>query len=240
MAEYPQLTTMSSIPETEDPYGSLMRFYRARNSLLVKEAGNRYGMWEVLPKPIPLTKRQKVYALCHHCNKEFLVGLPDLRNGKSRGCKGFGNANPFYATLPPAVCRTLQARYNRITSCTDPQGTNPAYRAYRVRGTQNRFPSCEAFVRYVWAELPHKDYKGVEIGRIDNLGHYEPGNLQLETREQNAQNRECNIMVEYRGERMSAQKFHRVAKLTCHVATVYNRLKKGHTVETILSLFSTS
>lgn len=48
--------------------------------------------------------------------------------------------------------------------------------------------------------LPHKNYSGVDIDRIDNNGHYEPGNLRLVTRSKSLRNRRTTNRVTWRGE----------------------------------------
>jgi len=241
MQESLEHLTTSYTPPMAESYTSLWRRLKGRRLLLANEMGKRYGLWTILADPIPLGGVQRLWAKCDHCQRKFLVRLADLSNGKSTQCKGAAHHNPYYASLPRTAVRTLQTRYNRITSATNPNCDNPAYRMYRERGIQNRFPSCEAFVRYVWETMPHPTYKGLEIGRINNLGHYEPGNLRLETREENAQNRECNTVVEFMGQRMSIQKFHREARLRCHATTTRMWIvQRKATVQEVLSRFSTS
>lgn len=60
---------------------------------------------------------------------------------------------------------------------------------------------CAVWVR---KHLPHRDYVGVELDRIDNNGHYEPGNLRLATRGEQVRNRRNTVWVTWRGERTIA------------------------------------
>lgn len=83
------------------------------------------------------------------------------------------------------------------------------YSSRTYKDVENKFASCEQFVNYVWDNFPMDDYRGWEIDRVNTNGHYEPNNIRLATREQNAQTRRANIMVEYMGERMSVSKFTR-------------------------------
>ena len=209
-----------------------------RSSLLANEAGKLYGMWEVLDRPIPLmTKAVFLWCRCtlRDCGITRLVLRADMVSGKSTSCGGHHRENLFYAGLPKAIHTVLRQRYNRIQVSTDPNGKNKAFAAYRRRGIQNKFGSAEEFVRYMVAELPHESYVGVEIDRIDNDGHYEPGNLKLSTRMENAQNRSTNIMVEWNGESMSATKFAREAKIDLHPSTVIDMVKRGMTPEQIIA-----
>lgn len=59
--------------------------------------------------------------------------------------------------------------------------------------------SFELFLSYV-GYRPGKEY---EIDRIDNDGHYEPGNVRWATRKTNCRNRRNTKWVEFKGERMS-------------------------------------
>lgn len=66
---------------------------------------------------------------------------------------------------------------------------NRSYRNYGGRGIEFRFASVRDAVRYIQAHLPHETYLGLDIDRIDNSGHYAPGNLRLVTRAQNLRNK---------------------------------------------------
>ena len=63
-----------------------------------------------------------------------------------------------------------------------------------------RFASRRYFILWMEENLPHPDYRGVEINRIDNDGHYEPGNLNLVTRRENLTNTRRNTYVTYRSQ----------------------------------------
>jgi len=45
--------------------------------------------------------------------------------------------------------------------------------------------------------LPHPDYEGWQIDRINNDGHYEPGNLRLARRKDNLLNRDLDRNREF-------------------------------------------
>jgi hypothetical protein len=55
------------------------------------------------------------------------------------------------------------------------------------------------FILWVEEYLPHPDYKGVEIDRTDNNGHYAPGNLRLATRREQVNNRRNTAKVSWQG-----------------------------------------
>jgi hypothetical protein len=70
---------------------------------------------------------------------------------------------------------------------------------YGVHGIKCLFSSRAEFILWMETNLPHLDYKGVEIDRVDSNGHYEPGNLRLVSRRENANNRKTTFMVPYAG-----------------------------------------
>lgn len=230
------LTTSSILPVGKE-YTSARLRKKFRSSLLEKEMGNYYGLWEVLPYAAPLGgKDAMLWCRCHGplCSVARLVRVSDLRKKNTVSCGRHHTQTPYYLKVPARALKALQQRYNRIQGATNPRGTNPAYAAYRARATKNLFGSVEEFVRHVWETLPHDTYAGVEIDRKDNLGDYAPGNLRLSTRLENAQNREANIMVDWEGERMSASLFARQYCQKFHSSTVIEMLKNGATPKQIV------
>jgi len=90
---------------------------------------------------------------------------------------------------PTPHAEVLGRRYDAILArCTDPR--SKGWANYGARGIKLMFKSRMEFIQWVTINLPHQDYKGVEIDRINNNGHYQPGNLRLATRlEQNRNKR---------------------------------------------------
>lgn len=69
--------------------------------------------------------------------------------------------------------------------CNNPK--HPAYKYYGGRGIELKFTSDE-FVDYVINELKI-DPRGLDIDRIDNNKHYEPGNIRFVTHKENCNNK---------------------------------------------------
>jgi len=81
----------------------------------------------------------------------------------------------------------LRNVFNNIEKrCNDPGRKD--YKNYGGRGIQNKFKSSDEFVNYVINEL-QIDPRGLDVDRIDNDGHYEPGNIRFITRSENLKNR---------------------------------------------------
>ncbi len=84
----------------------------------------------------------------------------------------------------------LQTRYSNLNiRCNDPKDRN--YKYYGGRGIENKFISFIRFLQYVTVDLCITDIeqiKGLHIDRIDNNGHYEPGNIRFITPAENNRN----------------------------------------------------
>ena len=122
-----------------------------------------------------------VKTICLRCGKQWWRTLGNLR----KGCGCMCNRNTKYNTEAE---RTLAERYHAIVQRCKNTGAD-YQKNYGARGIENRFSCAEDFVSYMVSNHPHPDYKGIDIDRVDNDGHYEPGNLRLATRSQNLNNR---------------------------------------------------
>lgn len=131
----------------------------------------------------------KVPCRCQ-CGKQKAVFAGNLQRGLSQGCTSCG-----LRTTPPAwepLRKRVNAARQRCTNTSDRH-----WRRYGGRGIRFLFPSVDAGIRWVAENLP--GWESAEIDRIDNNGHYGPGNLRLVTRRGNVNNRESTALVLWKG-----------------------------------------
>ena len=79
---------------------------------------------------------------------------------------------------------------NINTRCNNPNSIN--YKYYGERGITNKFKLSTEFFEYVTIFLGYdsiEKLRGLQIDRIDNDGHYEPGNIRFITSKINNNNR---------------------------------------------------
>ena len=108
--------------------------------------------------------------------------MDNVLGGKTTNC----TCQRKYGGDPRA--RTLGQRYDAMVQrCR--RWSHVSSHNYKGRGIEVRFASREDFVRWALAKWPTASFKGVDIDRINNDGHYEPSNLRLATRSENLRNR---------------------------------------------------
>lgn len=173
--------------------------------------------------------RKMVWVHCQDCNGDYEIYVDHILHGQAARCR----CTKIKYHHPGA--RILQSRYVDIwRRCSNLQDAN-----YGGRGIQNKFASAEEFVNYVLRELPHPNYKNVTLDRINNDGHYEPGNLRLATRIQQARNKRNNVHLEYKGQVLV------LAELACKLkmdypfisftqSTIWSYLQRGVSWRTIV------
>lgn len=127
----------------------------------------------------------------------------DGLSNRCRGCKGQYQAEyqttergrEFGHRTNRRYRATLKGRLGNIFHGMDRRCTDPNYIHYKYyggRGIQNKFGPLDEFRAYVRDDLGItilEQIEGLQIDRIDNDGHYEPGNIRFVTREVNINNR---------------------------------------------------
>lgn len=127
---------------------------------------------------------RKLEAGCKKCHNKQTAKYAKTEKGKKAIAKGRKN---YRQTLRGRLQNTY---YSMRTRCTDVRRKN--YHRYGGRGIKCNFKSFQEFVDYVVNILKIttlKQIKGLQVDRIDNDGHYEPGNIRWVTPKENISNK---------------------------------------------------
>ncbi len=165
------------------------------------ETGQRFGVWTVINS---ITKSRDGATICEcrcDCGKEAWQVLSDLNRGASTRCRSC--ARRAVPITGPYICfnehgTVLEALYSRYMKskhrCQSPKVWN--YKNYGGRGIKFLFSCAMDYVRYMYTlSNIEKLLEGWEIDRIDNDGNYEPGNLRVTTRTENANNTRKTVWI---------------------------------------------
>ena len=127
-----------------------------------------------------------VQVRCVGCSSTKLVSYTNLRKGATRGCQSCSQK----CGAPKWLLHRMEAARQR---CTNPNAAG--YRWYGGRGIQFRFPTVAAAAVWVMQNLGlHRES---ELDRVNNDGHYEPGNLRWVSRKLNVANRSVSKAVAF-------------------------------------------
>lgn len=168
---------------TQTPITTARKAYPTprRNDL----TGCLFGRWAVirqLPERAP--DRQIVWLCRCDCGTEAPVKAGLLRSGHSKSC----GCGPIHGTTHPLYRRW----YNMIERCTNPEF--PDWPKYGARGIKvcDRWRAFENFL----SDMEPSFVPGTQLDRINNAGHYEPGNVRWATPTTNIRNRRTTVMME--------------------------------------------
>jgi hypothetical protein len=125
--------------------------------------------------------RNYVQVKCVGCGAVKLVSAENLFSGRTNGCQRCSQPRQ----IPLWLDRRLTTAKQR---CTNPNDRN--WKRYGGRGIEFRFPSVAAAGLWVMENL--KPDRSGELDRIDNNGHYEPGNLRIASSQLNRRNTRRN------------------------------------------------
>lgn len=126
-------------------------------------------------------KRQKAYLKTH---KKKVAAQRKVYSHSEKGVRYQKEYyQKYYATINGYLRQTFCHMKYR---CTNPKAHN--YNRYGGRGISIFWKTVNEFINYVINVLKI-DPRGLQVDRIDNNGHYEPGNIRFVTRKENMQNR---------------------------------------------------
>lgn len=127
--------------------------------------------------------RKKGLWKCRSCNKKGQVP-----KNKGKGIKH-----------NPELLRTRNSYFKARYRCKT--GHDGYY-----ENIEFRFTSLEQLIKDIGTRP-----EGTTLDRINNLGHYEPGNVRWATIDEQVRNRKSNIFVEYKGEKMCLEDAARIS-----------------------------
>jgi hypothetical protein len=140
------------------------------------------------------TRYPAVKSKCTACGLESELNIQNVLRGLSKNCVCQKTWQKYRDKRQKILAERYEALHQR---CENPN--SQSYSNYGARGIRDKFGSRSAFISWMMENLPHPTYRGVQIDRIDNNGHYEPGNMRLVLQVVNLCNKRNNRKVTYRG-----------------------------------------
>lgn len=192
-------------------------------------AGARFTRLIVL-ESFPSPSHPKKLTVCKvrcDCGKEFVAPAYSLRNNHTKSCG----------------CLHTDRLRDRIT--THGQSRSPLYRVWIAMVRRCHCPNDNGFQYYggrgievckEWRESVEQFFAdmgprpaGSSIDRINNDGHYEPGNCRWATTKEQSRNRRNNRFLTIRGRTLTIADW--VSESGVDRGTVFFRLKRGWSAE---------
>jgi hypothetical protein len=134
---------------------------------------------------------------CLQCGKVQQKWLHNMLAGRGNACLCQRNRKHPYGC---AVSQILMRRYTAAKERCKPRGANSKY--YGQRGIEMRFKDSREYIDEILRVYPHltaEELDYLQVDRIDNSGHYEPGNIRLVTLRENLLNRRAYTTSSTRG-----------------------------------------
>lgn len=199
--------------------------------------GQKFGRWTVLDYAGRRNAgRNTMWNCVCDCGGTGTVSGTSLKKGSSQSCGCLVKERTAAATIKHghAVGGVLSPEYrswqHMRRRCQNPK--EPNYFRYGGRGITicARWESFENF----FADVGPRPSKKHSLGRIDNDGNYEPGNVRWETPLEQGGNNSRNRLFTINGKTQCFAAWVRELGLVGN--TVHRRLKRGMTIEQALEL----
>jgi hypothetical protein len=195
---------------------------------MIDLAGQRFGRLTVLQRG---QNKGKVLAwLCRcDCGNEWEVITASLRNNSTRSCGCLASETTARRNMRHGHCGKAEFPVWRamLWRCTNPKANQ--WMDYGGRGIEVRFQSFESFL----AEIGPRPSRKHTVDRIDNEGHYEPGNVRWATKLVQGGYQRSNRLITWGGRTMHLAGWAREVGIA--VETLCSRFRAGWSVERALT-----
>jgi hypothetical protein len=172
--------------------------------------------------------RRRLECRCD-CGTSIDVHSANVRAGhtESCGCLKRERTSHRRTTHGHARSEALKTReyvawYNMKTRCLNPNTKH--WLDYGGRGIRVCARWQASFAAFL-EDVGHRPSPAHQIDRIDNDGHYEPGNVRWAVKETQMENRRNAIIVTHDGESMTVAQW--CKRLGRNAGTVYSRIERG-------------
>lgn len=200
--------------------------------------GSRFSRLVVVcPEAVGLKQPMRSWLAVCDCGTHKIVPEVHLRAGSTQSCGCLRNERMKAVLGTHGHARRGRNRsreygaWSKMTQrCTNPDDHRWGY--YGGRGIK----VCEAWLasfEQFLADVGPKPTSKHSLGRLDNDGDYEPGNVRWETPLQQARNRRDTVFVTVHGESKTLAEWAALFGVDYYVA--YHRIKAGWTPEKALS-----
>lgn len=167
------------------------------------------------------------------CGTKTITSGFTLRNGEAKSCGCLTTEQMVERNTKHSLAGTPEYMTwaYLIQRCTNPNSTH--YHNYGGRGirvSEEWVTSFEAFYAHIGPRPSAKH----SIDRINNEGHYEPGNVRWATKREQNTNRRNNRYVTYKGKRVALAIAIEMAGTGISYKGVCGRLERGWSLEEAL------
>ncbi len=192
-------------------------------------AGQRFGRLTVLHRA-GRTPHKKTLWLCRcDCGAEIVAVTGQLKSGHTQSCGCLQKEKAAASNTTHGASRSPEYRawVGMRQRCTNPSFQD--WHHYGGRGIQCHFTTFEQFL----ADIDRRPSPRHSVDRIDNDGHYEPGNVRWVTQKEQTRNQRSNLLITYNGRTQCLADW--AAELNMRRQTLQYRLRLGWSVERALT-----
>lgn len=182
--------------------------------------GQQFNSWTVISDELSINRH--VHLLCRcKCSYEGVIAGFSLVTGKSKQCTRCALRGHPPNGRRHGLSRTKEyfAWSQMKSRCLNPAHNNWA--DYGGRGIRVHEPWANSFTAFL-DDVGHAPSQRMTLDRINNDGHYEPGNCRWATYLQQEQNKRTSRFYDVRGEKMTIRDMS--ARFSVNPVTLYARL----------------